>query len=256
MGPLVQSLRDSIAQVTVICGHYGVGKTNFSVNLACDLADMGKHVTLVDLDIVNPYFRASEQRKLLEAHGITLIAPVFAEAGSSLDVPSLRGSITSAVQDAWRKADECRVVLIDAGGDDVGATALGRFSDVVKLGDYAMLYLVNASRFDTQQSSEAVEMLSQIQNACDLKATGIVDNAHLKDETSIDLLCDAFDLASQVSQITQLPLVCKTAKRELASDLQRALDDRIEHTKEGAGPDAPSRDFVYPVSIYVKNPWE
>ena len=99
-------------------------------------------------------------------------------------------------------------------------------------------------------------MLSQIQNACDLKATGIVDNAHLKDETSIDLLCDAFDLASQVSQTTQLPLACKTVKRELASDLQRALDDRIEHTKEGVRPDVPSRDFVYPVSIYVKNPWE
>ena len=91
------SLVDSVP-VVVVTGHYGVGKTNFSLNLALDAAAAGREVTLIDLDVVNPYFRSSEYREMMEAAGIRLIAPVFAERGSNLDVPSLTGAIVPAIQ--------------------------------------------------------------------------------------------------------------------------------------------------------------
>ena len=73
------------SRVTVICGHYGCGKTNLALNLALEAAAKGEKVTVADLDIVNPYFRSSEYGGLLEEHGVRLIAPVF--AGTTLDTP-------------------------------------------------------------------------------------------------------------------------------------------------------------------------
>ena len=118
------SLMAALRPVTIVCGHYGTGKTNLTVNLALDLAAAGHKVTVIDLDIVNPYFRVSEQRELLEGQGVRLIAPVFAERGTSLDVPSLTGAIAPAIDDVR----EGEYVLIDLGGDDVGSAAMGRFA--------------------------------------------------------------------------------------------------------------------------------
>ena len=113
---LPAELERHVRPLTVVVGHYGAGKTNFAVNLAIDLAEAGYAVSVIDLDVVNPYFRASEQRAVLEAHGVRLVAPVFAEAGTSLDVPSLTGQIAPAMQGAG----EGSFVIVDAGGD-VGA---------------------------------------------------------------------------------------------------------------------------------------
>ena len=82
----------SLAPVVVVVGHYGVGKTNFALNLALDAAAAGRAVTLADMDVVNPYFRSSEYAAVLDAAGVRLVAPVFAGAGTSLDVPSLTGA--------------------------------------------------------------------------------------------------------------------------------------------------------------------
>ena len=73
-------------KLTIIYGHYGCGKTNLSINLALDLARQGKRVTLVDLDIVNPYFRSSDYTPMLREKGIKVVAPQF--AGTNLDLPS------------------------------------------------------------------------------------------------------------------------------------------------------------------------
>ena len=142
MGCLPSALEAALAPITIIAGHYGAGKTNLSVNLALDLVRDRRAVTLVDLDIVNPYFRASEQRGLLEQAGVHLVAPVFSEAGTSLDVPSLTGAIMPALEDA----DDEHLVIVDLGGDDAGATALGRFSRVVQAHSHAMLYVLNRHR--------------------------------------------------------------------------------------------------------------
>ncbi|MDR0514153.1 MAG: hypothetical protein LBG81_03205, partial [Coriobacteriaceae bacterium] len=153
-----------LAPLTIVVGHYGVGKTNFSLNIALDAAQAGStseeegqggrarearaesqggrareaRAKLIDLDVVNPYFRSSDHRGLLERQGIQLISPCF--AGSALDVPSLSAAIMPAIE----AADAHCPVIIDAGGDDQGAVALGRFANQIARRPYAMLSVVNA----------------------------------------------------------------------------------------------------------------
>ena len=226
-----KTLMEALQPITVVVGHYGAGKTNFSVNLAVDLAQAGRDVTLIDLDIVNPYFRATEQRVLLEQRGVGLVAPVFSEAGTSLDVPSLTGRITPAIQDAREDA----YVVIDAGGDDVGATALGRFSrDIVARG-YAMLYVANRFRNLVQDPADALQNLREIEVASRLRATALVNNSHLKGDTTAQVVESGIAYASDLSQLAELPVACTTVPQGL---------------------DAQGHDDWYPVEPFVKSPWE
>ena len=153
----------SLAPVTVIVGHYGVGKTNLALNLAIDAAQAGYEVVLADLDVVNPYFRSSEYRGALEAAGARLVAPVFSEAGTSLDVPSLTGGVAAAIAEAYARAAEPSArpfrLIIDVGGDDAGATALGRFSAAIAAGPHALWYVVNPYRSLTPGAAEALAVL-------------------------------------------------------------------------------------------------
>ena len=226
-----KTLMDALRPVTVVVGHYGAGKTNFTVNLAVDLAAAGRAVTVVDLDIVNPYFRASEQRVQLEEAGVRLIAPIFAEFGTSLDVPSLTGQIDPAIRDAAN--DD--VVLIDAGGDDVGATALGRYSQAIRARDHAMLYVANRFRNLVADPRDALENLREIEGASHLSVTAVVNNSHLKDATDAQALSEGAVYAGELAVLSGLPLVCATHPCQLApGELQNA----------------------YPVALRVRNPWE
>ncbi len=200
------TLASALRPVTVVVGHYGAGKTNFSVNLAVDLAADGAKVTLVDLDVVNPYFRATEQRALLEERGVQLVAPVFSEAGTSLDVPSLTGRISPAIRDAGQGA----FVIVDAGGDDVGATALGRFARDVSAHDYAMLYVANRFRNLVQDRADALENLREIEAASHLRVTAIVNNSHLKEATTAETVTAGIEYADGLAGLAGLPLVCTT----------------------------------------------
>lgn len=224
-------LMHSLRPVTVVVGHYGVGKTNFCINLAIDAAEAGLDVTLIDLDIVNPYFRASEQRTVLEQHGVRLVAPVFAEAGSSLDVPSLTGGIAPAIE----AAGEGQLVLIDAGGDDVGATALGRFARYVKAHDYAMLYVANRFRNLVADPRDALENMREIEAASHLQVTALASNAHLKQLTTPETVIEGLEYAQELSQLSGLRVVCVTAPQN------------VQITE---------LDKLYPVHGYVKSPWE
>lgn len=235
-----QSLLQAIAPVTVVCGHYGAGKTNFSVNLACDLADAGRRVTLIDLDIVNPYFRATEQRSLLEDRGVKLVAPVFAERGTSLDVPSLTGAIIPAID----AASDDGLVIIDAGGDDVGATALGRFSERIAANGHSVLYVANRFRNLVQDPQDALVNMAEIQAASRLDITAIVDNAHLKHLTDIDTLNKGYEYACELAELTALPIACVTMPSALYADKDQL--DAVLFDKS----------IAYPIRMHVRNPWE
>ncbi len=202
-------------RITVICGHYGCGKTNLALNLALEAAQTGETVTLADLDVVNPYFRSSEYGPLLESHGIRLIAPVF--AGTTLDTPTLSAALYSIFEDSAGR------VWIDAGGDDVGATALGGLSAGLKAAGYEMLYVINRYRVLSQTPEEAASLLREIESASRLKATALVNNSNLGVETRREALLEALPFAQETARLTGLPLLWSTAPDfvDLGADADR-----------------------------------
>lgn len=208
-------------KLTIITGHYGCGKTNLSINLAIKR----KVRNIVDLDVVNPYFRTSDYSELLEKNGIKVHGPNF--ANTNLDTPSLSASIGNAISEGN--------AVIDVGGDDAGATALGRYADSVK--DYEMYYVVNRFRSLTTKPEEACEILTEIEKTCRLKATGIVNNSHLKSETTAQTVLDSLEFAEKVSELTGLPVVYNTCPKHLEKELSSVKN-------------------LFPVDIYVNAPWE
>lgn len=234
--PALQDLRG----VVIVAGHYGVGKTNLALNLCVDAARTGAHVTCIDLDIVNPYFRSSDYVGILQAAGVELIAPLF--AGTSLDSPGLSGRVVSAIEVARSTPDN--LLVIDAGGDDAGATALGRFSGFIDAAPYTFLYVVNTYRNLTQVPDEAARLLGEIEAACHLKATAIVNNSHLKGETTVETILQAVPFGLEVSRLTGLPLLTQTVPN--TCDFSTCAEIGVA--------DAPVD--LYPVRVYVTAPWE
>lgn len=229
-GALPGCLQQALRPITVVVGHYGAGKTNFCMNLAVDAADMGKSVTVIDLDIVNPYFRASEQRDLLEEHGIRLIAPVYAQRGTNLDVPSLTGQIEPAIQGAG----DDDLIIVDAGGDDAGATALGRYARDILQKDHAVLYVANRFRNMVQDYDDALVNVREIEAASHLSVTAMVNNSHLKAATTAQTVEQGMEYAHELATRACVPLACTTVPNNLeVNDL----------------------DKVYPVASYIKDPW-
>lgn len=219
--------------VTVITGHYGVGKTNLAINLALDACYSGLEVQVADLDVVNPYFRSSDYRGLLEDAGVQVIAPRY--AGTTLDVPAISGQVTAALD--WARAAQGRLLLIDAGGDDVGATALGRFARGVVEGAYDLLYVVNRSRNLTHDPAEALSVLREIEAASHLRATAVVNNTHLAGLTDGEVLGRGVAFAQEVAASAGLPLAFTAVPASALEDV-----------------DVPGVRYL--VSVHVRKPWE
>lgn len=189
-------------RITIICGHYGSGKTNYSLNLAVMKAAEGKSVTLVDMDIVNPYFRSSEYGTLLSGKGIRLIAPVY--AGTTLDTPTIPPDVYSIFTPSGTE------VIIDAGGDDAGVTALAGMSARLNEEPYEMLYVINRNRVLSQTPEEAVRFLREIEHASRLRATAVVNNSHLGVDTTLDTALSSLGFAEKTAEFCGLPLLCST----------------------------------------------
>lgn len=200
-------------KIIIITGHYGSGKTNLSVNLALKLAGEGERVTVVDLDLVNPYFRTADFGQLFAEKGIELIYPDY--ANTNLDIPSVSF-------DLERIAAESGRIIIDVGGDDAGAVALGRYAEALSAFDVDMFYVINALRYMTRTPEEAIELLRAIEAASHMKHTGIVSNTNLGAETTPEIVGESLDFADRVAGESALPLVYVTLDEAFDIPLQLA----------------------------------
>ena len=205
-------------RLTLFAGHYGSGKTNIAVNYALLLAGEGKKVCIADLDIVNPYFRTKDSAAVLEAAGVHLISPQF--ANSNVDLPALPAEAYRLVTDRETYG------IMDIGGDDRGAYALGRFvPSILEENDYRMIFVANASRPLTRTAEDAMEVMAEIEAACGLKFTDLINNTNLGSETTAETVLAAENYMQELSRLSGLPIFATTATEEVAAELNGRIEN-------------------------------
>ena len=217
-------------RVTLFAGHYGSGKTNIAVNYALAMREAGLPVCIADLDIVNPYFRTKDSADRLAEAGIRLISSQF--ANSNVDTPALPGEIY-AITD-----DRSTCAVMDVGGDDRGALALGRYAPAIREeNDYEMLFVVNAYRPLTRTPAEALEVMREVEAAGGIPFTAIVNNSNIGAETRPEDVTASLPFMAELSRLSGLPIKM-TAVR---ADLLPRLEEKIEN--------------VFPLTLQKKYTW-
>ena len=198
-------------RLTIFAGHYGSGKTNLAVNYALALKKKGYPVKIADLDIVNPYFRTKDSEKELAEAGIPLISPAY--ANSNVDLPALPQELYSLVQRRDFHA------VLDVGGDDRGAYALGRYTPyILEENDYRMVFVANFYRPLTQTPEEALEVMGEIEMACGIRFTCIVNNSNLGGITTAADIRATEEKAKKLCELSGLPLWMTSAEASVAED--------------------------------------
>ncbi len=208
----MKSMNMEEKRLCLFAGHYGSGKTNIPVNYALHLAKEGKRVCIADLDIVNPYFRTKDSERELAEAGIRLVSPQY--ANSNVDLPALPAESYRLVQ------DKSTYGVMDIGGDDRGAYALGRFADAIKAeNDYRMAFVVNCYRPLTSTVEDAIGIMREIEAAAGLGFTCIVNNSNLGSETTAEVVLESVDFVERLSREAGLPIWMHTAEARVAEKL-------------------------------------
>jgi len=200
-------------RVTIVVGHFGSGKTEIAVNGAIRMAEDGNPVSLVDIDVVKPYFRTREAKDLLMDLGIEVVSP--AGENATADLPIVLPRVRSLCHDPSRR------VIIDAGGDDTGARVLGSLSDVLDGQDTDLLLVLNFRRPFTPDVEAAVAMAREIEAASRRTITGVVSNTHLMDETTPDVVRDGLRQAREVADRLGVDVRAVAVEPGLAAGIAR-----------------------------------
>ena len=200
-------------RLTLIMGHYGSGKTFVAVNYALYLARNNKPVSIYDLDIVNPYFRTVDAIDMLKKEGVDLVVSPFAE--TNVDIPAMNSASYKMVDDLSRFA------VIDVGGDDRGALALGRFSDKIKEeNNYEALMVINKFRPETRDIDGVLEIMQEIESAGRIKFTGLINNANLGKETTVEDILEGYAFTKEIEKVTGLPVKFTSVKSEFIEKIK------------------------------------
>lgn len=198
-------------RISLFMGHYGSGKTFVAVNYAIFLKNLGKDVSIYDLDIVNPYFRTVDAQKLLDEKGVELVVSPFAE--TNVDIPAMNSASYKMVHDTSRHA------VVDIGGDDRGALALGRFSDKIKEeNNYDAFWVLNKFRPETRDLDGALSIMREITTASKIPFSGIVNNGNLGSQTDEGVILEGLEFCKKVGLETNLPVRFTSVREDLITD--------------------------------------
>ena len=200
-------------RIHIIVGHYGSGKTEFAINYALKLKETFETVYIVDLDIVNPYFRTNDAKEQLEKLGLSVIASAY--ASSNVDVPALPSEVHRVF------ADKNAAVVFDVGGDDDGAVALGRYKQFFNQETPEMLFVINTYRPLTADSASIIQMIENIEAVSRQKITGLVNSSNLAGLTTAEELVKGQTITDEVSQKTGLPCVYVAGLEPVLSKLPK-----------------------------------
>lgn len=218
-------------RITVIAGHFGSGKTEFSVNLAMQLKSEYDKVALLDLDIANPYFRSRERQHMLEEAGIQVHYNTFGYDITE-DLPAISAVLRAPLEDP-----DC-ITVVDVGGNDSGSRVLKQFGKYFESGESDFFCVLNGNRPETDTVEGMIEHICSIENETGMKVDGLINNTHLLMETTADDVVDGYELCGKVSQQTGIPLVWNVCWKE------------HEDAARNAG-----IDNLYPIQLYMRPSW-
>jgi hypothetical protein len=195
--------------VVIIVGNYGSGKTEVAVNLAFHHKQLGIHVQVADLDLVNPYFRAREVRKEFERMGIEVILPP--EELMQADLPILMPQVAGL---------DCKpgnLVILDVGGDDVGATVLATLQYAFRRmkGPVIMMQVINPYRPNTQSIDGCLQMQRSIESRAGMPVKKWIGNAHMLEETSLEHFRRGHEFMNSLQAASGTEVEFVTAPHEL-----------------------------------------
>ena len=219
-------------RIIIFTGPFGSGKTEVAVNYALDLNRQGTKVGLVDLDIVNPYFRSRSLTQRLKEEGIDLVST---QPGLEMaDLPALSPRIFSLLQNP-----DCQVVF-DVGGDPVGARVLGRFQPYFQTNPYQLWLVVNPYRPSYEDPERIVGLAREVEAASRLKITGLIDNSNLGKLTDRRVRAQGAALVKAAADQLKVPVIFRTY-----------TDQAFLLEPEQAGPEP-----VFPLKLFMRPPWE
>lgn len=218
-------------RIRIVIGHYGSGKTEFAVNYAMYLARGGLKTALADMDIVNPYFRSREKAEMMEKEGIRVISGARGHH-ANLDIPMMTAEVQAPLQ------DKSYDLILDVGGDSVGARALAQYTRYFQKGEYDMLCVINRHREQTSTKEGCLYHIRTIEATLGAPVTGLVNNTHMLRDTTVKHVLYGQELVEEVSQKTSIPVKYVCALPFVAGQ----LPTRIEAS-------------VFPIQMYMRPSW-
>lgn len=219
-------------RIRIICGHYGSGKSEVAVNISKYLAANSdfKKKALLDLDIINPYFRSVEKKKMMENLGIRVFSGSV--DGLNQDLPSIPKETKSLIY------NEEYDLVIDLGGEDTGARVIAAYKNDISNKNYDMFLIVNKYRPETDTLEKVLNYIELLEKASSLKITGIISNSHLLSYTEEENIVEGYKLAKIVSEKSGIPLIAVTCQKKFIEKLPEEIEK-----------------IVFPLEIELREKW-
>ena len=218
-------------RLAIIIGHYGSGKTEFSVNYAVKLKENNDNVSIADLDIINPYFRSREKREFFDKIGIKVYDSSI--KNTTIDIPALPAEIMGVIRNKDEKS------VIDVGGDPIGARVLARYAEEIKNVEYDMFCIINGNRPETRTVEDTIKYLRMIESTSGLKVTGLINNTHLLKDTTVEDVEFGHELTKKVSWETDIPIRYEAVIKKIALEIKN---------KE-------ILEKLFPINLYMREEW-
>jgi hypothetical protein len=199
-------------RISIFLGHFGSGKSEVAVNFAMSIARSNNMTAIADLDIVNPFFKTADAINALQDKGIKTVVPMLVNTNSEVS------TLTSEINTLFE--NKAYNVVLDLGGDDLGAKILARYMEDLRNNECEFFMVINTRRNNTSTPDKIIRMLDEIQGSGCLKITKLVNNTNILNETNIGVIREGMEIISKVSDFTKIPVAFTSIMKNLESDIE------------------------------------
>lgn len=200
-----------VNRINIFAGHFGSGKTETAINFAVKINKNYARTAVVDLDIINPYFRTRVVRDYLEKKKIRVVSPSGMLA--TADMPALPSAIMGVMED-----EDCCSVF-DVGGYDVGAVALSSFKNYLPQGAFTLFLVVNTCRLLTRNVNDITSTVSEIDKASRLNVSALVSNVHMGTQTDTTTILKGHEIIQKAADLLEIPVAFMCVQEDLVMDI-------------------------------------